>query len=316
MSKTRAVKPRLPSLTTTESDPPFLTEFRINMLARGLSTRTRNAYLRDLRLCMASSERPLTEWQETNIAGCLVYLQNQGKSPRTQARMLASLRQFFLWQVGEGFRDDNPCENIKNPKVEKPLPKTLSEDDITRLLDSPDVASILGLRDKAMLEVMYACGLRVSELVNLPLSAVNLNAGWLQVTGKGDKSRLIPLGEYAKNALQDYLARRHELTAGKSGKVGASNCQAVFLTEQGGYMTRHNFWHLIKKYALLTGIDKDISPHTLRHAFATHLLNHGADLRSVQLLLGHSDLSTTQIYTHVATARLQALHEEYHPRGA
>lgn len=315
MSKTRAIKPRLPSLTTTDADPAYLTEFRIHMLARGLATRTRNAYIRDLRTCMASSQKPLTDWQETDVAACVVFMQNQEKSPRTQARVLASLRQFFLWQVGEGMRDDNPCENIKNPKTNKPLPKTLSEDDITRLLDTPDLTAILGLRDKAMLEVMYACGLRVSELVNLSLEEINLNAGWLQVTGKGDKTRLIPLGEYALNALQSYLVRRHELISGKSGKVGGGECQAVFLTEQGGYMTRHNFWHLIKKYALLADINSDISPHTLRHAFATHLLNHGADLRSVQLLLGHSDLSTTQIYTHVATARLQAMHEEHHPRG-
>lgn len=310
MSKTRATKPRLPSLTTTEADPPFLTEFRIAMLARGLATRTRNAYIRDLRLCGQSTDTPLTAWQQSDIEYCLYYLQKQGKSARTQARILASLRQFFLWQIGDGVRDDDPCEHIKNPKVSKPLPKTLSETDITNLLDTPDTTTILGLRDKAMLEVMYACGLRVSELVNMSLSELNLQAGWLQITGKGNKTRLMPLGEYALNALNAYLERRHRLLP--SQKV---DCQAVFLTEQGGYMTRHNFWHLIKKYAALACIQTDISPHTLRHAFATHLLNHGADLRSVQLLLGHSDLSTTQIYTHVANARLQSLHEQYHPRG-
>lgn len=310
MSKTRATKPRLPSLTTTEADPPFLTEFRIAMLAHGLSTRTRNAYIRDLRLCGQSTQKPLPNWQESDIVGCLQDLQSQGKSPRTQARILASLRQFFLWQIGDGLREDNPCEHIKNPKVTKPLPKTLSETDITNLLDTPDTTTILGLRDKAMLEVMYACGLRVSELVNLSLAQLNLQAGWLQVTGKGNKTRLIPLGEYALNALETYLAQRHQLIPSQK-----ADCQAVFLTEQGGYMTRHNFWHLIKKYTTLAGIQTDVSPHTLRHAFATHLLNHGADLRSVQLLLGHSDLSTTQIYTHVATARLQSLHEEHHPRG-
>ncbi|MDO4699794.1 MAG: site-specific tyrosine recombinase XerD [Moraxella sp.] len=310
MSKTRATKPRLPALTTTEADPPFLTEFRIAMLARGLATRTRNAYIRDLRLCGQSTDTPLTAWQQSDIEYCLYYLQKQGKSTRTQARILASLRQFFLWQIGDGVRDDDPCEHIKNPKVSKPLPKTLSETDITNLLDTPDTTTILGLRDKAMLEVMYACGLRVSELVNMSLSELNLQAGWLQITGKGNKTRLMPLGEYALNALNAYLERRHRLLP--SQKV---DCQAVFLTEQGGYMTRHNFWHLIKKYAALACIQTDISPHTLRHAFATHLLNHGADLRSVQLLLGHSDLSTTQIYTHVANARLQSLHEQYHPRG-
>lgn len=310
MSKTRATKPRLPSLTTTESDPAFLTQFRIAMLARGLATRTRNAYIRDLRLCGQSSQKSLLVWQQSDIEQCLHYLQSQGKSARTQARILASLRQFFLWLIGDGLRDDDPCEHIKNPKVDKPLPKTLSETDITNLLDAPNTATILGLRDKAMLEVMYACGLRVSELVNLSLSELNLEAGWLQITGKGNKTRLIPLGEYALNALNAYLEQRQQLLPSQK-----ADCQAVFLTEQGGYMTRHNFWHLIKKYAVLAHIQTDISPHTLRHAFATHLLNHGADLRSVQLLLGHSDLSTTQIYTHVANARLQSLHEQYHPRG-
>ena len=310
MSKTRATKPRLPSLTITDDDPPFLTQFRIAMLAHGLSTRTRNAYLRDLRLCGQSTDKPLNMWQEGDVINCLHYLTAQDKSPRTQARMLASLRQFFLWQVGDGLRDDNPCEHIKNPKVGKPLPKTLSEDDITRLLDSPDTQTILGLRDKAMLEVMYACGLRVSELVNLSLDEVNLTSGWLQITGKGNKMRLIPLGDYALNALKSYLVRRGELQP-----VGKADCQAVFLTEQGGYMTRHNFWHLIKKYTNLADIQTDVSPHTLRHAFATHLLNHGADLRSVQLLLGYNDLSTTQIYTHVANVRLQSLHAQHHPRG-
>lgn len=310
MSKTRATKPRLPSLTATDNDPPFLTEFRIAMLARGLATRTRNAYLRDLRLCMQSTDKPLNTWQEHDVVACLHHLTAHDKSPRTQARMLASLRQFFLWQMADGLREDNPTEQIKNPKIGKPLPKTLSEDDVTRLLDSPDTDTILGLRDKAMLEVMYACGLRVSELVNLSLDELNLQAGWLQITGKGNKMRLVPLGEYALNALNAYLSRRGELKP-----VGKADCQAVFLTEQGGYMTRHNFWHLIKKYTLLAGVSVSVSPHTLRHAFATHLLNHGADLRSVQLLLGHSDLSTTQIYTHVATARLQSLHEQHHPRG-
>lgn len=310
MSKTRATKPRSPSLTTTENDPPFLTEFRIAMLARGLMTRTRNAYIRDLRLCGESSDKPLTEWTERDILACLAYLQSQDKLPRTQARVLASLRQFFLWQIAEKKREDNPCEHIKNPKVDKPLPKTLSETQITTLLNSPDVGTILGLRDKAMLEVMYACGLRVSELVNLSLEQVNLSAGWLQIVGKGNKTRLIPLGEYAVKALEGYLACRHELLP-----LAKADCQAVFLTEQGGYMTRHNFWHLIKKYAHIANINTEISPHTLRHAFATHLINHGADLRSVQLLLGHSDLSTTQIYTHVATARLQSLHEQHHPRA-
>ena len=182
------------------------------------------------------------------------------------------------------------------------------------LLASPDTATVLGMRDQAMFEVLYACGLRVSELIHLSLSDINLNAGWLQVTGKGEKTRLVPLGEMAQDVLTHYLqVARPALCYLKNGRE--SRCQAVFLTQQGGYMTRQNFWYLIKRYAAQAGIDKDMSPHTLRHAFATHLLNHGADLRSVQMLLGHSDLSTTQIYTHVAALRLQALHHQHHPRA-
>lgn len=308
MSKTRAREPRTPTITHVADDPIYLSEFRSAMLARGLSVRTRNAYMQDLRLCLAANDKPLTTWDATDVQQCLQLAHTQGKNPRTIARLLASLRQFFLWQIGNDVRLDNPCDDIQSPKIPKSLPKTLSEDDITRLLDAP-TDDLLGLRDKAMLEMMYACGLRVSELVNLSIGQINLNAGWLHITGKGNKTRLIPLGEYAQQALETYLQRRGELLINKS------DCQAVFLTTQGGYMTRHNFWHMIKKYAQLADIRGDISPHTLRHAFATHLVNHGADLRSVQLLLGHSDLSTTQIYTHVATARLQALHAEHHPRG-
>ena len=230
------------------------------------------------------------------------------------ARVLATFRQFFSWLEEIGIKDHNPCANIAQPKVKKPLPKSLSEDEVTRLLatisDATSDGNTLAIRDKAMIEVLYACGLRVSELVGLEFFEVNLTAGWLQITGKGDKTRLIPLGQYAQNALEAYLAVRHTLIP-----AGKKDCQAVFLTEQGGYMTRHNVWHMIKKYAKLADIYKHISPHTLRHAFATHLVNHGADLRSVQLLLGHKDLSTTQIYTHIANTRLQQLHEQYHPRG-
>lgn len=310
MSKARAVRPRSPESGRTHTDEPtYLTAFRLALISRGLSPRTRVAYLQDLTLCQQSCTLQLPLWQASDVQACLSALSIQGKSPRTSARILASLRQFYLWLISTGVRDDNPCEHIHNPKIGRPLPKTLSEDDIGRLLSAPDISTILGQRDKAMLEVMYACGLRVSELTNLSLDALNLNAGWLSIIGKGGKARLVPLGEYAIAALEHYLGQRGVLLQGKP------NCQAIFLTEQGGYMTRHNFWHLIKKYARLVNISADISPHTLRHAFATHLINHGADLRSVQLLLGHSDLSTTQIYTHVASARLQALHAEHHPRA-
>lgn len=312
MSRDRAVQPRQPKSLAVDDEPIYLTEFRQAMLARGLSTRTRNAYVRDLRLCETTNTKALTQWTDSDVMQCLSKLGRDGKTPRTIARMLSSLRQFYLWMVGNEMREDNPCERIKTPKIGRALPKDLSEADVDNLLAAPDTSTAMGLRDKAMLEVLYACGLRVSELMNLSLEQVNLNAGWLQITGKGNKTRLVPLGEYANEALEDYLTHaRSELVA----HLKSGNCQAVFLTTQGGYMTRQNFWYMIKKYAKIAGIEKDLSPHTLRHAFATHLLNHGADLRSVQLLLGHSDLSTTQIYTHVATARLQQLHAAHHPRG-
>lgn len=310
MSKTRATAVRTIKAEIGDNDPDYLSAFRNEMTARGLSMNTKNAYARDLRLAIARTPKPLTVWQEHDVMNYLAYLQSDDTSSRTIARVLASLRQFFAWQIQIGAREDNPCTKATQPQVKKGLPKTLTEDEVTKILAAPQPSDVLGIRDKAMLEVLYACGLRVSELVELEFGEINLNAGWLQITGKGNKTRLVPLGQYAQKALGEYLSVRDELIP-----VGKKDCQAVFLTEQGGYMTRHNFWHLIKKYTLIAGITKDISPHTLRHAFATHLVNHGADLRSVQLLLGHQDLSTTQIYTHVATARLQALHAQHHPRG-
>ncbi len=305
---TVAKKPRRERAVVQDDDPPYLAAFRATLVARGLSTATRNSYSQDIRQCIALGG-DIRAWRADDVNDCLANLQKQGKSPRSIARVLASLRQFYLWQIDAGMREDSPCANLKAPKLPKALPKSLSEDEVAMLLAAPDVSTVLGLRDKAMLEVLYACGLRVSELVGLSLHELNLRAGWLSITGKGNKTRLVPLGDYAAAALSAYLSVRGGLLVGKA------DCQAVFVTEQGGYMTRHNFWHMIKKYALMAGITAPISPHTLRHAFATHLVNHGADLRSVQLLLGHSDLSTTQIYTHVATARLQRLHEQHHPRG-
>lgn len=310
MSKTRAASPRTTRADRADDDPAYLLAYRNELLARGLSTNTRNAYTRDLRLAIRRTTKPLTQWQEYDIISYIDSLQSDEMSVRTVARVLASFRQFFGWLNETGTRQDNPCVNIPQPKVKKPLPKTLSEEEVGRLLAVMSDDDALAIRDKAMMEVLYACGLRVSELVGLEFFEVNLNAGWLQITGKGDKTRLIPLGQYAQTALENYLSVRHLFIP-----TGKKDCQAVFLTEQGGYMTRHNFWHMIKKYAAIAGIYKHISPHTLRHAFATHLVNHGADLRSVQLLLGHKDLSTTQIYTHIANARLQKLHREHHPRG-
>ena len=202
----------------------------------------------------------------------------------------------------------DPTIGLDTPRIGRPLPKDLSEADVDALLAVPDVSTALGLRDKAMLELLYACGLRVSELTGLPLASLNLRGGFLRVMGKGRKERLVPLGETAADWLQRYLDE------GRPALVKAT-VAALFLTQRGTAMTRENFWHLIKRYALLAGISSTVSPHTLRHAFATHLLNHGADLRVIQLLLGHADLSTTQIYTHVARQRLQELHAQHHPRG-
>lgn len=314
MSQTKAHRPRQAKAFYADDEPVYISAFRQYLLSRGLSTNTRNAYIRDLLTCEKNSHIALSKWGESEVLACLANLQQQGKTARTQSRALSALKQFFLWQIYQNQRDDNPCEHIKNPKIPQTLPKNLSEQDVSQLLDAPDSSTPMGLRDKAMLEVLYACGLRVSELIHLSLAEVNLTAGWLQIKGKGDKIRLVPLGEVASEILENYLkTARSKLNVKKRAKP--SDCQAVFLTKQGGYMTRQNFWYMIKFYANQIGIEQTLSPHTLRHAFATHLLNHGADLRSVQLLLGHSDLSTTQIYTHVATARLQQLHENHHPRA-
>ncbi len=313
MSRARAVKPHQDKALTIPDEAVYLSDFRQAMIAKGLSLQTRNAYIRDLRSCEKTSVKALPHWTESDVRHCLAELVKLNKTVKTQARMLSSLRQFYLWLVRHGQREDNPCQQIKTPKLGRSLPKDLTEAEVEKLLLAPDTNTSLGLRDKAMLEVLYACGLRVSELINLSVADYNSTAGWLQVTGKGNKTRLVPLGEYAKEALDDYLQQgRGDLIA----YLKAGECHAMFLTTQGGYMSRQNFWYMIKKYASLVGIKKTLSPHSLRHAFATHLINYGADLRSVQMLLGHSNLSTTQIYTHVATARLQALHEAHHPRNA
>jgi integrase/recombinase XerD len=205
--------------------------------------------------------------------------------------------------------DHDPTARVEAPKADRPLPASLTEADVENLLDAPDTGTALGQRDRAMLELLYATGLRVSELVALRLDQVNRRQGVVRVVGKGGKERLVPLGEAALDALSRYLERVRPMIP------GAATSPAVFVTQRGRGMTRQAFWYRIRAHATAAGIRKPLSPHTLRHSFATHLLNHGADLRAVQLLLGHSDLSTTQIYTHVARARLQALHAEHHPRG-
>ena len=224
--------------------------------------------------------------------------------------MLSTLKQFYRHQLRSGARGDNPTALILAPRIHRSLPQSLGENDVEKLLASPDLDSPYGLRDRAMLELMYGSGLRVSELVGLELGQLNANLGLVRLVGKGSKERVVPVGEESLHWLQAYLARaRPELGRAKTPS------DALFLSSRGRAITRQAFWQLVKKHLLAAGINTRFSPHSLRHAFATHLLNHGADLRTVQMLLGHSSLSTTQIYTHVAQARLEAIHAQHHPRG-
>ena len=232
-----------------------------------------------------------------------------GKSPRTVSRYLSAYRQFYRWLLREGEIVTDPVALIESPKTGRGLPKAITEQQVEALLAAPDTATALGLRDRAMLELMYATGLRVSELVNLELSSLNLNQGVIRVMGKGQKERLVPIGDEAHACLRAWLSDgRPELLKG-------TQTNSVFVTSRRAGMTRQAFWYMVRRYASASGIPKKLSPHMLRHSFATHLLNHGADLRVVQLLLGHSDLSTTQIYTHIAREGLKRMHEAHHPRG-
>ena len=297
----------------SDDEQELLREFIDSLwLERGLSPHTRNAYLTDLRgfaLWLAGRGSSLRQAGREAILDHLGWRLQQGYQARSTARLLSALRTFYRYLLRERLIDEDPTLQVELPQLGKPLPKSLSEAEVEALLAAPDIAEPLGMRDRAMLEVLYACGLRVSELVALSLEQINLRQGVVRVLGKGSKERLVPLGEEALIWLQRYQAEaRGLLLAGRPSSV-------LFPSQRGEQMTRQTFWHRIKLHARHAGILKPLSPHTLRHAFATHLLNHGADLRVVQLLLGHSDLSTTQIYTHVAKARLQALHAAHHPRG-
>jgi len=275
----------------------------------GLSKNTLSAYASDLRIFNKTLSSPIEQASNNDIRLFLSQRYEQGISARSSARILSSLRRFYTYLLREKLATIDPTALIDQPQLGRPLPDTLSEHDIELLLEAPEPSSILGARDKAMLEMLYATGLRVSELVNLSNDQINLRMGVLRVTGKGNKERLVPVGEQALSCLEDYM--QHS----RKALLSEHQCNTIFVTNRGAGMTRQAFWHIIKRYAKKAGITKELSPHTLRHAFATHLLNHGADLRVVQLLLGHSDLSTTQIYTHVANERLKELHSQYHPRG-
>lgn len=306
-------------MSKNNSDLPEIIEQFIDVvwMERGLSENTLSAYRTDLKnfmtwLMQGSEETvadQLIKADREVIVSYLSELEKREISPRSRARLLSSLRLFYAYLLREKKIEADPVALIDAPKLGRSLPKTLTEEDVESLLMAPDISTLLGLRDRVLFEVLYATGLRVSELVGLQLTQINLQQGVLRVTGKGNKERLVPLGEEAVNWLEKYLLHtRADLLKGQV-------TDALFVTARGGAMTRQAFWYLIKRYAFQAELATEISPHTLRHAFATHLLNHGADLRVVQMLLGHSDLSTTQIYTHVANERLKSMHSQHHPRG-
>ncbi|NBT28028.1 MAG: site-specific tyrosine recombinase XerD [Gammaproteobacteria bacterium] len=281
-------------------------------LEAGLSPNTLSAYRSDLLafdVFLGAKKSSLSACTRADVLAYLAQNVGAGLSARSSARRLSTLRRFFRHAVREGVLSQDPTVDVQSPAMGRPLPKAITEAAVESLLAAPSGEGALAVRDRAMLETMYASGLRVSELVGLELHQLDLTTGLVRVTGKGGKERIVPLGDEASQSLKDFLAH-HRKTL-----LGDRSSSAVFVTRRGQAMSRQAFWQLIKRYAGKAGIDTRLSPHTLRHAFATHLLNHGADLRSVQMLLGHADLSTTQIYTHVARARLQSLHGEHHPRG-
>ncbi|MEY3974311.1 MAG: hypothetical protein RIS59_672 [Pseudomonadota bacterium] len=312
-----AVRP--PAHTSTASDIAPAEQARLDRfcdalwLEDGLSPRTLASYRADLhRFARWLKNRggSLGEAERTDIDAYLAHLFGEGGlRARSAARAVSSLRRFYRQLQRDGERSDDPTALTASPRLPRSLPKSLSEAQVEALLEAPDIVAAEGFRDRVMLEVLYATGLRVSELVGLPIAAVSLDMGVVRVLGKGAKERLVPLGEEALDWIGRYLrGPRNEL-------LDRQQSEALFVTRRGGPMTRQAFWLRLKRHAAVAGIRSAVSPHVLRHAFATHLLNHGADLRVVQMLLGHADISTTQIYTHVARERLKQLHRQHHPRG-
>ncbi len=293
----------------------LLDEFCDNLwLEDGLSRNTLDSYRRDLTKFAAWLEKQrdasILQTTHADIQGFLAHLVSvQRAKPSSTGRNISSLKRLFRYLLRQGKISTDPTLQIDPPKLPRNLPKSLTEQDVEQLLDAPDTQTPLGLRDRTMFEVLYATGLRVSELVTLRITQVSMDMGVVRVMGKGSKERLVPLGEEALDWLRRYLAD------GRGVLLDKQMTDALFVTARGEGMTRQMFWYLIKKHARTCGLNKPMSPHTLRHAFATHLLNHGADLRVVQMLLGHADISTTQIYTHVARERLKQLHAMHHPRG-
>jgi integrase/recombinase XerD len=295
------------------SDPDHIESFVESLwLEDGLSENSRLAYRRDLRLAQGwlLSELGISLVRvETSQLQAYIAAKFASTKATSSNRRLSVFRKYFRYVLRRGLRQDDPTLLLRSAKQAPRIPKTLSEAQVEQLILAPDVAKALGLRDRAMLELLYASGLRVSELVGMRAGEVSLVDGVVSIIGKGDKQRLVPMGEEARDWVKRYLASsRKELLGGKTS-------DDLFVTRRGSAMSRQMFWNLIKRYAIQAGINAPLSPHTLRHAFATHLLNHGADLRVVQMLLGHSDISTTQIYTHVARERLKLIHAQHHPRG-
>lgn len=278
-------------------------------LERGLSENTLAAYRRDLSQLARGVPRPLLAATLEDLLRCVAERFERGYKTRSSARWLSCVKGFYRHQVHKGRVAADPSAELELPKLGRSLPGSLSEAEVGALLAAPDVDDPVGLRDRAMLELLYASGLRVSELIGLTLATLNRRQGVVRVLGKGGKERLVPVGQEALRWVERYLQEARAALTGEGGTA------ALFPSRRGRPMTRQTFWHAVKRYALQAGIARDISPHTLRHAFATHLLNHGADLRAVQMMLGHADLSTTQIYTHIAQSRLQELHRAHHPRG-
>lgn len=287
----------------------------INYLSveRGLAVNTLESYGRDLRqyseFLDTDDESALDSVSRTTIVNYLLYLQSQGKATATIARRLAALKAFYQFLVREKRIHDDPTANLESPKLEKRLPKVLSVGEVERLLAQPDAGQAAGVRDRAMLELLYATGIRVSELVSLDVTDVNLEMGYIKCSGKGSKERIVPLGSLAIQSCRDYLG------VARPRLVREREEQALFVNHHGHRLTRQGFWKIVKKYADDAKIEKEITPHTLRHSFATHLLENGADLRSVQEMLGHADISTTQIYTQITRGRLKEVYAKAHPRA-
>ena len=294
-------------MTSTDLIDQFLDAVWVE---QGLSKNTLSAYSSDLRIFAKwLSDKSMLEVDKGDLSRFLAARYAAGIGNRSTARILSSLRRFYGYYIRENSLIIDPTLLIESPHIGRPLPISLSELDVELLLNAPEVTNTNGFRDKTMLEVLYATGLRVSELVGLKFEQISFRQGVVRIIGKGNKERLVPVGEEAMSWLEAYMIQARKKL------LGERQCDYLFVTNRGDGMTRQAFWHIIKRHAKKAGISKVLSPHTLRHAFATHLLNHGADLRVVQLLLGHADLSTTQIYTHIARERLKELHSKFHPRG-